>query len=211
MTTVQLRDVHSQNLESGGVDGRPVVILLHGYGSNESDLTGLVPPLEIESAWASLRAPIELGNGGAAWFTIVTPGDPDAEPVNASTDAIWSWIDTNVSPTATVIPIGFSQGGLMASQLLRSRPERVRATVILGGFVLGAAQPADESFIAGQPPVFWGRGDQDRVITAAAVERTAEFLPKHSALVERIYPGLAHGISAEELADVRAFLTANGL
>jgi phospholipase/carboxylesterase len=211
MTTVQLRDVHSQNLETGGVDGRPVVILLHGYGSNESDLTGLVPPLEIEGPWASLRAPIELGNGGAAWFTIVTPGDPDAEPVVAATDAIWSWIDSDVSPTATVIPIGFSQGGLMASQLLRSRPERVRATVILGGFVLGAPQPADDALATSQPPVFWGRGEQDRVITAAAVERTGEYLPKHSALVERIYPGLAHGISAEELADVRAFLTANGL
>ncbi|CAN5281990.1 dienelactone hydrolase family protein [soil metagenome] len=211
MTTAQLRDVRSENLNSGGVDGPPVVILLHGYGSNEDDLTGLVSPLEIEGPWASLRAPVELGNGGAAWFTIVTPGDPDAEPVVAATDAIWSWIDSNVSPTASVVAIGFSQGGLMASQLLRTRPERVRATVILGGFVLGAPQPADEVLAGNPPPVFWGRGDQDRVIAPVAIARTAEFLPQHAALVERVYPGLAHGISADELADVRAFLTANGL
>ena len=36
--------------------------------------------------------------------------------------------------------------------------------------------------------------------------RTAAFLPTHTTLVERIYPGLGHGISADEIEDVREFL-----
>jgi phospholipase/carboxylesterase len=104
------------------------------------------------------------------------------------------------------VPIGFSQGGFMATQLLRTRPDRVLAPVVLAGFVLGVPQPADERLAAERPALFWGRGDADGVISTEAVEGAAAFLPGHSALVERVYPGLGHGISAEELADVQAFL-----
>jgi phospholipase/carboxylesterase len=202
MTTL-LHDVRSP----GWTDGTPVVaLLLHGYGSNERDLAGLVPALGLELPWASLRAPIEIGNGGAAWFEIVTPGDPDAAPVEASTDAIWAWVDAVAGTDARVVPIGFSQGGLMASQLLRSRPERVLAPIILGGFVLGAPQAGDAALAAARPAAFWGRGELDRVIGGPAIARTTAYLPAHTTLTERVYPGLAHGIDAAEVADVREFL-----
>jgi phospholipase/carboxylesterase len=203
--TKTLRDVRTAEW---GTDDAPVVaLLLHGFGSNERDLGGLAPALGLAVPWASLRAPVEFGNGGAAWFQIVTPGDPDAAPVSEATDAIWAWVDQNVAAEVTVIPIGFSQGGLMASQLLRTRPDRVSATVVLGGFVLGAPQPGDELLAANRPAVFWGRGAEDRVIGVPAITRTADFLAGHSTLEERIYPGLAHGINNNEVADIRAFLT----
>ncbi|NTW40315.1 MAG: hypothetical protein HGA44_10590 [Cellulomonadaceae bacterium] len=201
-----LHDVRSPGWEAGVASVGAVAILLHGFGSHEHDLAGLAPALDLRLPWASLRAPLELGNGGAAWFAITTPGNPDPGPVVEATDAIWAWIDAHVDPAARIVPIGFSQGGLMASQLLRSRPERVVAPVVLGGFVLGAPQPGDAALTASRPPVFWGRGADDRVIAASAVARTSAFLPEHSALVERVYPGLAHGIDAAEVADVRAFL-----
>ncbi|MBB5642252.1 phospholipase/carboxylesterase [Cryobacterium roopkundense] len=94
----------------------------------------------------------------------------------------------------------------MASQLLRTRPERVLATVVLGGFVLGAPQPGDPALAVSRPPVFWGRGAEDHVIAEAAIDRTGAYLPEHSTLAERVYPGLAHGISEAEIGDVRAFL-----
>jgi pimeloyl-ACP methyl ester carboxylesterase len=40
-----------------------------------------------------------------------------------------------------VAAVGFSQGGLMATQLLRTRPERVAAIVVLSGFVQAAPPP----------------------------------------------------------------------
>ncbi|MFB8230896.1 alpha/beta hydrolase [Cellulosimicrobium sp. NPDC055967] len=182
----------------------PVVVLLHGFGSHEHDLAGLGPHLG--APWVSLRAPLPLPHGGFAWFPIVTPGDPDPEPVARATEAAWAWVDAELGPERQVVPVGFSQGGLMATQLLRTRPERVAATVVLGGFVQGAEQPADAALAASRPPVFWGRGAEDRVIAPHAIERTAAWLPGRSTLVERVYPGLAHGIDARELAEVRAFL-----
>jgi len=205
MTTL-LRDVRSSDWTEASASAPVVAVLLHGYGSHEHDLTGLVGPLAVEVPWASLRAPLEMGHGGAAWFEITTPGNPDPEPIAEATDAVWAWIDEHVSPDARILPIGFSQGGFMASQLLRTRPERVVAPVILAGFVLSAPQPGDETLAGTRPAVFWGRGLEDRVIAEPAVARTASWLPLHTSVTERTYPGLAHGISQAELDDVRSFL-----
>jgi phospholipase/carboxylesterase len=202
-----LADHRSPHWPTQGPGDTPVVLLLHGFGSNERDLAGLADALGLSLPWASLRAPLTLGHGGAAWFEILRPGDPDEEPVVAATEAIWAWVDAHAGPQTRVVPIGFSQGGFMASQLLRTRPGLVLAPVVLGGFVLGADQPGDAALSSSRPPAFWGRGAEDRVITEAAIARTAGFLPGHSTLVERIYPGLAHGINAAEVADIRAFLT----
>ena len=201
MTTL-LRDVRSP----GWGAGAPVkVLFLHGFGADEQDLPGLAPALGLDLPWASLRAPLDVGSG-AAWFAVTTPGSPDPEVVEAATGTIWDWVDANLDPGTRVVPIGFSQGGLMATQLLRTRPERVLAPVVLAGFVLGAPQPADDTLADDRPPVFWGRGADDRVIAAPAVARTESWLPLHTSLTARVYPGLSHGISGPEVADVRDFL-----
>jgi phospholipase/carboxylesterase len=206
--TAIARSIRSADFEAD-VDARlPVVLLLHGFGSNEQDLPGLVPAIGLRLPWASLRAPVELGGPSAAWFDIVAPGAPDPAPVAAATEAIWAWVDAHVGAAAQVVPIGFSQGGLMATQLLRTRPERVLAPVVLGGFALGDPQPADERLARTRPAAFWGRGALDRVITEAAVARTAEILPRLTTLEQRMYPGLAHGVDMAEVEDVRAFLAA---
>lgn len=202
-----LRDVRSPSWTAEVVPDA-VVLFLHGFGSNEHDLGSLAPALGLTMPWASLRGPVELGNGGAAWFSITTPGNPDTLAVEQATDAIWAWVESNVDPGTRIVPIGFSQGGLMASQLLRARPERVLAPVVLGGFVLGALQPGDETLRAGRPPLFWGRGSDDRVIAPLAITRSSEYLPQHTSLIERVYPGLAHGINAHMLDDIRDFLAA---
>jgi phospholipase/carboxylesterase len=201
-----LRDRRSDDWEEGVTAGGPVALLLHGYGSSEHDLAALASAIGFSLPWASLRAPVELGGSAAAWFPITVPGDPDAAPVIDATDAIWAWIDATIGAAAAVVPIGFSQGGLMATQLLRTRPHRVVAPVVLGGFVLGAGQSADDRLLLDRPAVFWGRGDLDRIITPQAITRTAFFFSEHTTLQERVYPGLAHGVSGAEIDDVRDFL-----
>ncbi|MBP1324878.1 phospholipase/carboxylesterase [Leucobacter exalbidus] len=184
----------------------PVALFLHGFGSNERDLEPLAQVLPAGMRWATLRAPVELGPGSYAWFHITSPGNPDPAAADAATSEIWAWVDAELPAGTVVVPIGFSQGGLMASQLLRSQPARVVAPVILGGFVMGGEQPADAQLRESRPAVFSGRGAEDQVITAAAVERTNEWLPAHATLTSQVYPGLAHGINGQELADVQAFL-----
>lgn len=200
--------VATRSSAAGAADGAPTVLLLHGYGSSEDDLAGLGPMVAGDLPWASLRAPLTMRPGAYAWFAITAPGSPDAQPVTEATAAIWAWVDAELGPDAVVLPVGFSQGGLMATQLLRTRPERVAATVVLAGFVLGHPQPADDVLAATRLPVFWGRGTLDGVIAPHATERTEAWLPEHATLTERVYPGLGHGVHDDEIADVRAFVVA---
>src|ERR1700723_369394 len=133
----------------GRTPGAPVaLVLFHGYGADEQDLVPLGPMLAPALPWAALRAPLGVAPGGYAGRPPIALGDQD--PARA-TDAAWQWIDAHLTPDATVAAVGFSQGGLMATQLLRTRPERVAATVVLSGFVQAAPQPADEQLAAGPP------------------------------------------------------------
>ena len=123
-------------VSAGWTPDAPVaLVLFHGYGANEQDLAPLGPMLAPALPWAALRAPLEVAPGGYSWFPPIAPGDRD--PARA-TGAAWQWIDAHLAPDATVAAVGFSQGGLMATQLLRTRPERVAATVVLSGFIQAA-------------------------------------------------------------------------
>ena len=46
---------------------RPLIVLLHGYGSHEGDLFALSPALPLTATIASLRAPRSAGPGFAWW------------------------------------------------------------------------------------------------------------------------------------------------
>ena len=180
---------------------RPLLVLLHGYGSHEGDLFSLAPMLPLSPVIASLRAPHAQG-AGYSWFPI--EGESRIDDANESVDAVLSWLET-LSFTSVGL-IGFSQGGAVALQLLRRAPGTFSYAAVLSGFALNDAQPGDASLAASPPPVFWGRGTADQVIHPALISITQAWLPTHSVLTERIYEGLPHSISAPELADLSAFV-----
>lgn len=185
--------------------GRPLLLILHGYGSHEGDLFSLSPHLPLEPVIAALRAPLAAGQGWA-WFPIDDPGNPDAEAVNAATAGVLEWLDALPVPPASVGVLGFSQGGAMALQLLRQAPDRFAFAVQLSGFVASGGHPGDARLAELRPPVFWGRGTADGIIPTDAVDRTQAWLPEHSTLTERIYESMAHSVSQAELGEVVNFL-----
>ncbi|MBD8608027.1 dienelactone hydrolase family protein [Aeromicrobium sp. CFBP 8757] len=201
--TTQIDDARTVR---GGTDTDPLVLLLHGFGSNEQDLPSLVPHLPGGLAFASVRAPLTLGPGSYAWVPIAVPGRPDPAVVEASTDALLAWLDEHVAPGRVVVPLGFSQGGLMVTQLLRARPGRFVAGLVLSGFVLDQPAAGDATLADRRVPVFFGHGDADPVIAPDATQRASAWLAQHTDVTERTYEGLAHGISPDELADVHAFV-----
>jgi len=186
---------------------RPLLIVLHGYGSHEGDLFSLSPHFPLEPVIAAVRAPLPVG-GGWAWFPISDPGNPADTAVDAATTAVLDWLDGLTDPPTSVGLLGFSQGGAMALQLLRQAPDRFTFAVQLSGFAASASNPGDAALAERRLPVFWGRGTADPIIPASAVSRTQAWLPGHSTLTERIYEGMGHSVSQEELADVVAFLRA---
>jgi phospholipase/carboxylesterase len=183
----------------------PIVVLLHGYGSNMRDLPSLMDFLP-GLPWISLQAPLDAGNGGFCWAPRKVPSNPEAADVEEGTGRIWDWIDANLPNDAPLVVIGFSQGGLMATQLLRTRPNRLKATVILAGFVIGAGQPGDNELETLKPKVYYGRGLEDDIISQDAVSRTESWLHRCTTALIRRYERLGHSINEEQMADVSEYL-----
>ena len=48
----------------------PLLILLHGYGSNKEDLFSFAEELPDALLIVSLEAPLSIGNGSYAWYSI---------------------------------------------------------------------------------------------------------------------------------------------
>lgn len=185
--------------------GRPLLVLLHGYGSDENDLFNLVPYLPVEFVIAAVRAPLAAPwpMPGNAWYPIDSLSREDA--VTEAAERFIAWLDDHTD-AAHVGLLGFSQGAAVALQALRIRPERFAFAVNLSGYVSPGALPRDAELAERKPPVFWGRGTRDDVIPAALVEHSVEWLPAHVELSGRVYPGLTHSVSLDELGDVRSFL-----
>lgn len=73
-------------LTAGSTDpAAPLVVLLHGRGSNERDIIGLARHLPQSAAYVAVRAPIAEG-GGFAWFANRGIGRPLADSLRQNMD-----------------------------------------------------------------------------------------------------------------------------
>lgn len=188
--------------------GTPLLVFLHGYGSNEQDLMGLSRYLPEEFTYLSVRAPLPAGSG-YSWFPLSQEIDYSTEAVGQSVQALWSLLEPLSVQHSSVTLLGFSQGMAMATSLARFQPDAIGAVVGLSGF---AVEPQgleifDDATVQENPiPMFWGRDLADPVITRDKVEYTLGWVSKHTELTSETYPQIGHSVSKEELEDVDAFL-----
>lgn len=201
--------------------GQPLLVLMHGLGSNERDLAQLAPFLPAEFVCASLRAPLAayLPHDGCSWFPLsLQPGGVGPEQagplVRVAADAVLDWLSGLRAQLAAVgagigqvAVMGFSQGGVMVTTLLRLLPGMFFAGVNCSGFISPGVFEHDAALAANPPALFWGRDEQDPVISAAAITATAAWSAVHTALETGSYSGIGHSISRQELQDISAFLT----
>lgn len=204
---------------------RPLLLLMHGYGASEGDLIGLTPHLPSQFVCASPRAPLNVPGpafNGYAWFPIEfsTAGIPLPQPepeqfvgshAHSAAVATLRWLDTLDARVpnglGSIALMGFSQGGAMATSLMRMRPERFSAGVNCSGFVAGGSYPGDATLAEIKPPMFWGSDPADPIVTESRLAYSREWFPAHTRLEQHTYSGIAHSISYDEVADIHAFLS----
>lgn len=187
--------------------GGDLLVLLHGLGSNELDLFGLVPHLPERFTIASLRAPLRYGPG-FAWFEFGGAADPaNSELIDDSGKAVLTWLDSLGQPYDNIHLLGFSQGGAVAVQLARLAPERFATIAHLASFVHPGPQPRDAELAALEPRirVLSTIGDFDEVIGQARAGESALWLDEHFDVERHNYPR-GHSIVQEELGDLIGFL-----
>lgn len=180
----------------------PIVLLLHGLGSHERDLTGLVPYLPPTFAYVSLRG-IYRYVQGYAWLE--SDIDPAAtEKIQASAAAVEAWIAAQQVPVAGVI--GFSQGGILGLQLLRRDPRALEWIVQLSGAPFPAPMPGDQALAQVKPPALWGHGGMDPLFDEDREQRVRDFMTAHTTLEEERRPHLGHAVDEVELRAIASFV-----
>ncbi|QTF70943.1 alpha/beta hydrolase [Arthrobacter woluwensis] len=186
--------------------GRPLLVLLHGYGANEADLFGLADQLPEEFVVASVRAPLAMGPG-FTWFPLTGSLDYSFDAVKAATDYVLEWLDGVREEFTSVSLLGFSMGMAMATSMWRRRPQDFAAIVGLSGFAVeGGTDWFRDAELDGSTPFFWGRDPQDPVIPRDRIDFTAAWLLGKARATKVQYSGVWHGISPQEVGHVAEFL-----
>ncbi|MDF2796139.1 MAG: phospholipase/carboxylesterase family protein [Pseudomonas orientalis] len=209
-------DLPLSYLEQTQDDARnqPLVIFLHGFGSNEEDLFGIKDALPSTWTYLSVRAPLPVEPRGYRWFT-----KTDEPEYNGQTDELSSSArlikDFVVKATAKyhtqsdrVFLVGFSQGAIMSYEVGLRRPELLRGIAALSGSVLpvlkAELKPNDAS---GKLAIFIGHGTLDQALPYALGTRANEVLAGIGLKPEfHGYSGMNHTISEAEVQDLKAWL-----
>jgi len=197
-------------------DTPPLLLLLHGVGSNENDLFGLAPYLDERFLILSVRAPNTLGPGSYAWFDVdFTPQGPVIDPAQAeaSREALIDFIGEAITAYGVnpnqVYMMGFSQGAIMSASVALTRPDLVAGVALMSGRIL----PEIQSLMAASEkleglPILVVHGIADTVLPinhGRASRQLLASLPVE--LTYHEYP-IGHEVSQESLADVSSWLSA---
>ena len=193
----------------------PLLLLLHGVGSNEEDLFALAPYLDERFLIVSARAPVALDYGGYGWFRIdFTPRGmvADVEQARESLRVLPRFVDELVeaygADAGRVYLAGFSQGAMMSLALMLTRPEKVAGVAAMSGRLPAQAleREPDREALAGKP-VLVTHGLYDQVLPVESGREVRDYLARLPVgLTYREYP-MAHEVSMESLRDVTAWLT----
>lgn len=197
------------------LDKNPLLLLLHGYGSNEEDLFSFAAELPEEYYVISARAPYNMQYGAYAWYAINFDADEnkfsDHEQAKISRDLIAQFIEELIQKypidAKNVTLVGFSQGSILSYAIALSHPDKVQRVVALSGYV---NEPIlDENYLRNdftKLKVFHSHGTVDQVIPVEWARKTKPFLEKLGVQsVYKEYP-MGHGVAPQNFYDFKNWL-----
>lgn len=177
---------------------RRMLLLSHGVGGDETNLAALAQQAADGTLVVLPRAPLELGMGQYAWFSVAFGPQgprPDLAAAERSRQQLALFIAElqaryDVPPAKTVVA-GFSQGGIVSASIGLTRPELLRGFGVLAGRILPEIQPllADRAALA-RIEAFIGHGRDDSKLSVDWAHRADAWLSELGVPHQtRLYPG----------------------
>lgn len=191
-----------------------LIVLIHGYGSNERDLFSFAGELPQDAYIVSLRAPHELGPESYAWFNINFLADnsrfSDIPQGIASRERIAAQIKDLITRFVVdperVTLIGFSQGCILAYAIALSYPGLIKDVVGLSGYVNRELIqiPANADF--GKLRFFVSHGNVDQVVPVEWARQAPAFIEELTIpITYKEYP-VGHGVAPQNFYDFRRWM-----
>lgn len=197
------------------LEKNPVLLLLHGYGSNEDDLFSFSTELPDDYYIISARAPYDMQYKSYAWYAITFDADEnkfsDHEQARESRDLIAKFIDELILnypiDANNVTLIGFSQGAILSYAVALSYPEKVQKVVAMSGYLNQEIIKEDYlKNIFSNLKIFTSHGTVDQVIPVDWARKAKPFLENLGInTTYKEYP-IGHGVSPQNFHDFKNWL-----
>jgi phospholipase/carboxylesterase len=193
----------------------PLLIMCHGYGSDENDLFSFASELPEELFIISLKAPYPLQPYGNAWYAINFDADQgkwsDNEQAIASRDLIATFIKEACEfypvNSNKVTLLGFSQGTILSLSVALSYPNLVKNVIGLSGYINTDILKVDfRNNNFSHLAIYASHGSVDQVIPVEWARQTPKFLEALNINhVYKEYP-VGHGVAPQNFFDFKSWL-----
>ncbi len=213
---MQNLSLHHITRPSSLKENAPLVIMLHGYGSDENDLFSFSAELPDELFIISVKAPYAMQPYGNAWYAINFDAEmnkwSDDEQAKTSRDLISTFIDEacNTYPVNkdNVTLLGFSQGTILSYAVALSYPKKVRNVIALSGYInediiTEHADKNDYSHLS----FYCSHGSVDQVIPVDWARKAPKFLSNldiNNTFSE--FP-VGHGVAPQNFYELKTWLS----
>jgi len=194
----------------------PLLIMLHGYGSDENDLFSFASELPQELFIISVRAPYPMKPYGNAWYAInfdaVQGKWSDNDQAKESRDLIAKFIDeaTKTYPVNknNVSLLGFSQGTILSYAVALTYPEKIRNVVALSGYINKDVFPKSiENKDYSHLDFYCSHGIVDQVIPVDWARQTPPFLSHLNIKHQYSEFPVGHGVAPQNFYEFRDWLS----
>ncbi|TNJ43091.1 alpha/beta hydrolase [Allotamlana fucoidanivorans] len=197
-------------------ENAPLLIMMHGYGSDENDLFSFASELPEELFIISVKAPYAMQPYGNAWYAINFDADRgkwnDIEQAKSSRDLIATFIDeaTETYPVKNtdVTLLGFSQGAILSYGVALTYPEKVTNIVALSGYIVQDIFPENLSAHNYSHLDFYcSHGSVDQVIPVDWARQTPNFL--NSLGIKNKYSEfpVGHGVAPQNFYEFKNWIS----
>ncbi len=215
MEKQQLSLEHNYRPSTQASGKNPVIIMLHGYGSDENDLFSFATELPSDYTIISLKAPYAMQPNGNAWYAIHFDNvdgkwSDDAQAIE-SRDLVTKCIDEIIEKykvdANNVTLLGFSQGTILSFAVALSYPEKVKNVIGLSGYINEAIfkeNYAQNDF--SNLSVYTSHGNVDQVIPVDWARKTQPFLQNLGIDCEYSEFPVGHGVAPQNFYELKAWL-----
>jgi phospholipase/carboxylesterase len=198
---------HGQRIVQAGEPleaARAAMILLHGRGASAEDILTIASEIQ-QPGWTYIAPQA----AGGAWYPnpFTAPLETNEPYLSAALDMLASLLHRAEEhvPDQRIALLGFSQGGCLALEFAARNARRYGGVLGLSAGLIGPeGTPRDYGGNFDDTPVFLGCSDVDPYIRKERVIESGQVFEKLGAKVTvRLYPGMAHTVSGDELESVR--------
>ncbi|HPF10309.1 MAG TPA: alpha/beta fold hydrolase [Flavobacteriaceae bacterium] len=193
----------------------PLILMLHGYGSDRHDLFSFASELPTEYAIVSLEAPYTLKPFGHAWYAIHFDAPQgkwsDNDQAMQSRELVVRVLDEileryPVDPKQVTL-LGFSQGTIVSFAVALSYPEKIANVIGLSGYINEEILKVGyEKNNFSNLHVYTSHGSVDQVIPVQWARETQPFLQHLSIDCTYSEFPMGHGVSPQNFYEFKNWL-----